>query len=64
MEEGAGIAFLQAESAEEFAELLVALLQDPARRGALAERAAEFARHYHQRNLQALADVVGAGKAP
>jgi polysaccharide biosynthesis protein PslH len=64
LEEGAGIAFLQAESAEEFAELLVALLQDPVRRAVLAERAAEFARHYHQRNLQALADVVSAGKAP
>ena len=64
MEEGAGIAFLQAESAEEFAELLVALLQDPVRRAVLADRATEFARTYHQRNLQALADVVGAGKAP
>jgi polysaccharide biosynthesis protein PslH len=58
LEEGAGAAFLQAGSAEEFGELLVELLRDPAKAAALAEDAAEFARRYHQRSLQALADVV------
>jgi len=58
LEDGAGTAFLQAGSAQHFASLVVELLRDPERRAALAERAAEFARHYHRRNLQALADVV------
>jgi glycosyltransferase involved in cell wall biosynthesis len=62
LEEGAGAAFLQAGSAEEFGALLVELLREPARGAALAECGAEFARRYHQRNLQALADAVnGAG---
>ena len=62
LEDGAGTALLQAGSAEEFADLLVALLRDPVRGAALAECATEFARAYHRRNLQALADVVnGAG---
>jgi glycosyltransferase involved in cell wall biosynthesis len=63
LEEGAGTGFLQAGSAEEFGDLLVELLQDPEVRAALGERAAEFARRYYQRNLQALADVVDAGAA-
>src|SRR5206468_2226330 len=58
LEEGAGAAFLQAESAEEFGASLVELLREPARGAALAECGAEFARRYHQRNLQALADAV------
>jgi hypothetical protein len=58
LEDGAGTAFLQAGSAQHFAGLVVELLRDPERRAALAARAAEFARHYHRRNLQALADVV------
>jgi len=62
LEEGVGAAFLQAGSAEEFGGLLVELLREPARGAALAERGADFARRYHQRSLQALADVVnGAG---
>jgi hypothetical protein len=62
LEEGTGVAFLQAGSAEEFGALLVELLREPARGAALAECGAEFARRYHQRNLQALADAVnGAG---
>lgn len=61
LEEGAGTAFLRAGSADEFSELLIELLRDPERQVALADRAGEFARHYHQRNLQALATVVNAG---
>lgn len=62
LENGAGTAFLQAGSAEEFAERLIRLLREPAQGEALAGRGADFARRYHQRNLQALADVVnGAG---
>ena len=63
LEEGAGSAFVQAGSAEEFGDRLVELLRDPGRRAALAERATAFARRYHQRNLQALADVVSAAAA-
>jgi glycosyltransferase involved in cell wall biosynthesis len=62
LEEAAGVAFLQAESAGDFGECLVQLLREPAQREALAGRGAAFASRYHQRNLQALADVVnGAG---
>jgi hypothetical protein len=62
LEEGVGAAFLQAGSAEEFSECLIRLLREPAQSEALAGRGASFARRYHQRNLQALADVVnGAG---
>ncbi len=60
LEAGAGAAFRQAESAEEFGAMLVELLRDPAEAAALALRATEFARDYHRRNLQALADVVSA----
>jgi polysaccharide biosynthesis protein PslH len=60
LEEGAGLAFRQAASAEEFGDTLVELLQDTGIRTALTGRATEFARAYHRRNLQALADVVSA----
>lgn len=58
LEEGAGTAFLQADSAGEFGEHLVQLLREPAQAEALAGRGAEFASRYYRRNLQALADVV------
>ena len=64
LEEGAGSAFLQAGSAEEFGDALVELLRDPGRGAALAEGAIAFARRYHERNLQALADVVSPATAP
>lgn len=67
LEAGAGVAFLQAETAEEFAQRLIEVLRDPARSAALADRAGEFARAYHVRNLQALAAAVGGragGRAP
>jgi polysaccharide biosynthesis protein PslH len=60
LEDGAGAAFMQAGSAEEFGELVVGLLRDPGEAAALAGRAAEFARAYHRRNLQALDQVVTA----
>jgi len=63
LEEASGVAFLQAESAEAFASLLVELLRDPDRRASLADRAADFARRYHERNLQALAEVVNRAVA-
>ncbi|HEX5963981.1 MAG TPA: glycosyltransferase family 4 protein [Gemmatimonadales bacterium] len=63
LEEGAGTAFLQAGSAEEFGRYLIDLLRDPMMRAAQAQRAATFARRYHQRSLQALADVVNGVSA-
>jgi glycosyltransferase involved in cell wall biosynthesis len=63
LEDGAGVAFRQAGSAAEFGDLLVELLRDPGQGAALAGCAAEFARAYHRRNLQALADVVNAPRA-
>lgn len=63
LEEGAGVAFLQAGSAEDFGHFLVELLRAPDRRAALADRALDFARRYHQRNLQALAEVVNQAVA-
>jgi polysaccharide biosynthesis protein PslH len=63
LEDGAGSAFRQAESAEQFSAMLVELLRDPAQAAALGVRATEFARDYHRRNLQALADVVSAPAA-
>ncbi len=63
LEDGAGSAFRRAESAEEFSAMLVELLRDPAQAAALALRATEYARDYHRRNLQALADVVTAPTA-
>ena len=58
LEDGAGLAFLQAASAEEFGEHLVALLRDHVAAAVLADRALEFARAYHARNLAVLADLV------
>jgi glycosyltransferase involved in cell wall biosynthesis len=58
LEDGAGTAFVQAGSAEEFAGHLVGVLRNPELGSALAERALEYARRYYQRSLQALADVV------
>jgi polysaccharide biosynthesis protein PslH len=58
LEEGRGTAFLEAGSVEEFSALLIELLREPARREALAARGADFARHYHQRSLQALSSAV------
>jgi glycosyltransferase involved in cell wall biosynthesis len=60
LEDGAGAAFMQAGSAEEFGDLVVGLLRDPVEAAALAGRAAEFARSYHRRNLQVLDRVVTA----
>jgi polysaccharide biosynthesis protein PslH len=64
LEDGAGVAFRQAGSADEFAAVLVELLHDPGVRAALAGRAAEFGRAYHARNLQALADAMSASRVP
>jgi polysaccharide biosynthesis protein PslH len=64
LEGGADSAFRQAESAEEFSAILVELLRAPTQAAALAMRATEFARDYHRRNLQALADVVRGPEAP
>jgi glycosyltransferase involved in cell wall biosynthesis len=60
LEDGAGMAFRQVSDGEEFASSLIELLQDPAGAAVLAGRAVAFARAYHERNLQALADVVQA----
>ena len=59
LESGAGTAFLQAESAEEFRDRLIELLCDPAAGAALGARAGEFAREYYAINLRSLADAVG-----
>lgn len=61
LEEGAGSAFLVGDTAEELAGHLVALLRDPGRRAELGRAAAAFGREQYQRNLRALADVVGGG---
>jgi hypothetical protein len=58
LEDGAGTAFLQVGSADEFGQCVVSLLRDPAVSAAWAQRAATFARDYHERSLQALANVV------
>jgi glycosyltransferase involved in cell wall biosynthesis len=60
LEDGAQGSFRQAGSAAEFSDVLIELLRNPAQAAALGLRAAEFARLYHRRNLQALADVVTA----
>jgi len=62
LEAGAGTAFLQADSAEEFGERLVELLRDPAAGAALGARAGEFAREYYATSLRALADAVGTAE--
>lgn len=58
LEEASGTALLQAGSAEVFADLLVELLRNPDQRAALADRAAGFARRYHEQNLRVLGEVV------
>jgi hypothetical protein len=58
LEEGVGVAFRQAGSAEEFGEHLVELLRDRDTALALARGATAFAHAYHSRNLRALADVL------
>jgi glycosyltransferase involved in cell wall biosynthesis len=58
LEEGAGSAFLQAGTADEFAHLLIDLLRNPDRAAGLAAGAREFAHRYHQRNLESLSAVV------
>lgn len=63
LEEGAGAAFLQADSPEAFSECLVGLLRDPVQAEALAARGAAFAGEYYRRNVQALAAAVSA-KSP
>jgi polysaccharide biosynthesis protein PslH len=63
LEEGVVSAFLQAGSAEEFANLLVGLLRNPEEAAALANGAREFAHRYHQQNLKRLADAVSTASA-
>jgi glycosyltransferase involved in cell wall biosynthesis len=63
LEEGAGSAFLQAGTAEEFADLLIDLLRNSDRAAALAAGARDFAHRYHQRNLDSLAGVVRTASA-
>jgi glycosyltransferase involved in cell wall biosynthesis len=58
LEDGAGHAFLAADSAEEFAGHVVRLLRDPAAGAELGLRAAAYSRAYYERNLRALADAV------
>lgn len=62
LEEGDGLAFLTARSTEEFADLVVLLLQDREKAATLGQNAAAFASRYHQKHLQALADVVNLPK--
>lgn len=63
LEVGAGTAFLQAGSSEDFSNLVVELLLDSERAGALADGAREFAYRYYQHNLKCLADVVSTAPA-
>jgi polysaccharide biosynthesis protein PslH len=58
LEDGAGVAFRQAETASEFGEAVVELLGDSTRRAALAACAAEFARRYRERSFRALEHAV------
>jgi len=60
LEEGAGVAFLQADSPEAFSQCLVGLLRDSAQAEALAARGAAFAGQYYRRNVEALAAAVSA----
>ena len=63
LEDGAGLAFRQAASAEEFGEQLVELLRNPAEAAALAARGIAYARAYYERNLEVLARS-GAHRPP
>jgi glycosyltransferase involved in cell wall biosynthesis len=58
LDDGAGTVFLQAQSAEAFADHVVGLLQSPDRRAELARRAADFARRHRERSIHALAEVL------
>ena len=60
LEEGAGAAFLQADSPEAFSACLVGLLENPSEAEALAARGAAFAAEYYRRNVEALAAAVNA----
>jgi glycosyltransferase involved in cell wall biosynthesis len=62
LEDGAGLAFRQAASAEEFGEHLVELLRDPAEAAALGARGIAYARAYYERNLEVLGDLVRTGR--
>ena len=63
LEDAANVAYRMADSAEDFARMLVELLRDQGLRAALAGRSLEFAHAYYTRNLQALADVVTTSTA-
>jgi len=64
LEDGIDVAFRRADSAEAFAEAVIELLVDPAGAAALAARGHEFAHAYHQRQVQALSDVVNTAPTP
>lgn len=63
LETGAGTAFLQAESAEEFARHAVAVLRDREQAIAIGEAAWRFSRACHRSNLEALAEIVSRDHA-
>lgn len=56
--EGDGSAYLTARSADEFGDHLLSLMQNPEPAATLARNAAVFARRYHQKTMQTLAEVV------
>jgi glycosyltransferase involved in cell wall biosynthesis len=58
LEAAAGHAFLWGDSAEELAGHVLTVLRDPATARALGGRGLEFARAYHESNLEALAAAV------
>jgi glycosyltransferase involved in cell wall biosynthesis len=58
LEEAAGDAFLQGNSADEMASHIVTVLRDAATAAALGRRALEFARQYYEGNVLALASAV------
>jgi glycosyltransferase involved in cell wall biosynthesis len=64
LEDGAGAAFLQADSPEAFSECLVGLLRNPVQAEALAARGAAFVGEYYRRNVQALAAAVNGTSLP
>jgi glycosyltransferase involved in cell wall biosynthesis len=63
LEDGAGLAFRQAASAEDFGEQLAELLRSPAEAEALAARGLAYARAYYERNLEVLVGLVRSGRA-
>jgi glycosyltransferase involved in cell wall biosynthesis len=64
LEEGAGTAFLQADTPEAFSECLIGLLRDPVHAETLAARGAAFAGEYYRRNVRALAAAVNGASPP